>query len=145
MRSIITTIDLDISPAKAWEVLTQFENYPAWNPYLRSIEGTLAVGETLRVTLQPEKGNARTFDRRVSSVVEGSEFSWRSQLLSPFFFQGHHFFRIIPLENGGTRLENLEHFGGILVPLFWPLINQKIKSRFEAMNTAFDEFLGRKR
>jgi len=141
MRSIITTIDIDASPAKAWEVLTHFANYPDWNPYLLSIQGNLAPGETLQVTLQPESGAARTFNRRVDSVIQGSEFSWRSKLLSPFFFQGHHLFKVIPRDTGGVRFENIEHFSGILIPLLWPLISAKIQSRFEAMNTAFKKVL----
>lgn len=141
MQSIITGVDLATSPEKVWEVLTGFVDYPAWNPYLRKIEGSLGEGQTLQVTLQPERGAARMFERRVVSVIPGEELAWESKILSPWFFRGHHIFRVRAVDDNTTHFENIEHFSGLLVPLVWRWVHPKIRSRFEAMNGALQDVL----
>ncbi|MGZ5382453.1 MAG: SRPBCC family protein [Acidimicrobiia bacterium] len=39
MRSIETSIEIDAQPARVWEVLTGFERYPEWNPFVASLHG----------------------------------------------------------------------------------------------------------
>ena len=34
MKEIITETIVDTKPEKVWEVLTDFENYPTWNPFI---------------------------------------------------------------------------------------------------------------
>ena len=36
MKEIKTEI-IDTKPEKVWEVLTDFENYPTWNPFIQNI------------------------------------------------------------------------------------------------------------
>jgi uncharacterized protein YndB with AHSA1/START domain len=43
-RGMRTSIDLDASPERVWEVLTDVPAYPDWTPVLASAEGVFAVG-----------------------------------------------------------------------------------------------------
>ena len=46
-----TTFPIVASPEAVWEVLTDFERYPEWNPSLPSISGELRPGSTVSLTL----------------------------------------------------------------------------------------------
>ena len=39
-----TEIEIDAPTETVWETLTKLENYPNWNPFIVSAEGTVAVG-----------------------------------------------------------------------------------------------------
>jgi hypothetical protein len=70
-----TAIDIDATPERVWEVLTDFAAYPQWNPFME-ITGTPRVGERLKVRLQPSGGRGMTFtiervgDHRVRFVQQ---------------------------------------------------------------------------
>jgi len=44
MKEIKTEIIINTKPEKVWEVLTDFENYPTWNPFIQNIFGEQKVG-----------------------------------------------------------------------------------------------------
>jgi uncharacterized protein YndB with AHSA1/START domain len=41
-KEIITEIEIDASPSQVWQVLTDFEKYPTWNPFIKKISGIAA-------------------------------------------------------------------------------------------------------
>lgn len=43
-KQIHSEILIHCSPKKVWDLLIDFENYPIWNPFIRSIEGNLKLG-----------------------------------------------------------------------------------------------------
>lgn len=136
MHELSTSIDIDAGPESAWSVLTDFAAYPDWNPFVRRIEGALAVGAQLSITLQPPGGKKMEFSPKVTRVVDGRAFSWRGNLLTSWIFTGEHQFDLEP-RDGGTRLVQAETFGGLLVPLMKSMLEGSTRAGFEAMNEAF--------
>ena len=51
------------SKEKVWSILTDFEKYPTWNPFLVSIKGELAKGKKLTNTMM--NGKKQLIDRRI--------------------------------------------------------------------------------
>ncbi len=51
-KSIKTEIIINASKEKVWQVLTDFDKYPAWNPFIVSIKGELKVSTRLVNTLE---------------------------------------------------------------------------------------------
>jgi hypothetical protein len=39
MPSIYTSIRLPAPPQDIWDILTDFEHYPEWNPYFQKVSG----------------------------------------------------------------------------------------------------------
>jgi uncharacterized protein YndB with AHSA1/START domain len=39
-RQLVTSIEIDASPNIVWEILTEFEQFDRWNPFIRSINCT---------------------------------------------------------------------------------------------------------
>jgi hypothetical protein len=138
-RRIETAIEIEAPPASVWAVLTDFEAYPEWNPFIRRARGAFAKGARLEVLIEPPGGRAMTFRPRLLVVEPERELRWIGRLVMPGLFDGEHLFRIEPLEEARVRFRHEETFGGVLVPLFWKNLEPRTRRGFEAMNRALKE------
>jgi hypothetical protein len=53
--------EIDASPEDVWQVLTDFDAYPEWNPFIRSIQGNPEVGSRLSVRIEPPGAREMSF------------------------------------------------------------------------------------
>ncbi len=53
-KEIKTEITITTTPEKAWAILTSFNDYSNWNPFIKSIKGTVEKGKKITV-LEPNK------------------------------------------------------------------------------------------
>jgi hypothetical protein len=137
MHEITTTTEINAPPRSVWKVLVDFQAHPQWNPFVRSIEGSPREGETLKVFIQPVGGKGMTFRPRVLRAVPDQELRWLGRVVLPGIFDGEHFFKIEPLDQGRrTRFIQGERFTGLLVPLLRKNLDRGTRAGFEAMNQA---------
>ncbi len=139
MRRLETECEIAAPAEKIWRLLMDFENYPDWNPFVRSIEGEAKPGAPLKVFLKPGGGAGMTLKPKVVECVPDARFSWLGNLLVEGLFDGKHEFLIEPLNEGRVRFVQRESFSGILVPLIWALIKTSTQRGFEEMNAALKE------
>ena len=138
MKSLDTSIDIDAPPDRVWSVLTDFEAYPAWNPFITSIEGETRVGGKLRAQLSPPNGKAMTFKPTVQVFEEGSELTWLGRVLMPGIFDGRHTLRV-EARGEGSRFIQREQFTGIISGLLMRFIGEDTEKGFHLMNEALKE------
>lgn len=120
-----------------WDVLTDFEAYPGWNPFIRNVAGIVYQGEQL--TIQMHTGDrTMTFRPTVLSINPERELRWLGHLLAPGIFDGEHSFVIEPLGKDRVRLVQSEIFKGLLVPFSGSLLDDTERS-FNRMNLALKE------
>ncbi len=136
MKSIHTTIDIDAPAARVWDVLTDLDDYPAWNPFMPVAEGVVQEGARLKVYIKPPGGTAMTFKPTVQRAETNRAFSWLGRLFISGLFDGEHIFELEALDANRTRLVHRERFKGLLVPLLWNSLEGPTRAGFEAMNTA---------
>ena len=136
MKSIHTEIEIDASPAQVWDILMDFEKYPEWNPFIKSISGNATVGGNLKVVMQQPDSKSMTFKPKCLTAEPNKEFRWLGHLFIKGLFDGEHIFKLREREGGTTKLVQCENFNGLLLPLFWKQLNSKTISAFEQMNTA---------
>lgn len=135
MRKLLTEITISTSPQRVWSVLTDFNNYPNWNPFIKSISGNQNIGSQLNVVIQPPGSSSMTFKPKILQFDPYKQFRWKGKLLLKGIFDGEHFFKLTDNNDGTTTLTHGEIFTGILVGLMKkPLI--KTKQGFELMNHA---------
>ena len=138
MNQIELFEDIDAPPDVVWGVLLEFDSYPEWNPFVRSIEGVPVEGESLRVRIEPPDSRAMTFEPEVVTVEENRRLVWVGRLFVPFLFDGYHEFHLEPIDRGErTRLLHRETFRGALVPVL--LDRDRIERGFAAMNEAIKD------
>ncbi|MBX0333801.1 SRPBCC domain-containing protein [Pontibacter sp. HSC-14F20] len=135
MQHIETEILINASPEKVWTVLTDFERYPTWNPFIKSINGEKGLGKQLKVSIQPPDGTGMTFKPKVLAFDANKEFRWKGKLFFKGIFDGEHYFRLTDAGNGTTRFSHGEKFSGFLVALMGGTLD-KTKVGFELMNEA---------
>jgi hypothetical protein len=135
MRELHSEIEINATPARVWEVLTDFAAYPEWNPFILSAEGTPVAGEQLEVRIKPPGGREMTFKPTVVAAEPERELRWLGRVLMPRIFDGEHILRIEPLGDSRVRFVQAERFRGVLVPLFGRTF-AKTEHGFAEMNEA---------
>lgn len=135
MKAIATEIDIRADAQTVWDVLTDFEAYEAWNPFIKSVCGEARHGRRLRVRLEPPGHRPMALKPRIVQCRPGRELRWVGRLLMPGVFDGTHQFRIAAC-GVGVRFYQCEAFTGLAAPLFGAAEVAAIKDGFEAMNDA---------
>jgi len=136
---IKTEIIINATPEKVWEILTNFDEYPNWNPFIKSIKGQVEVGGEITVRIEPPEAKAMTFKPKILTFVKNRELSWLGHLLFPGLFDGKHKFELIDNGNGTTTFIQSERFKGVLVPFFKKQLNKNTKNGFKEMNKKIKE------
>lgn len=135
-KEIKTEIVIQATPEKIWSILTNFENYPNWNPFITTIEGNAAIGNKIKVSIHPPAGKKMTFRPIVITKIDEKEFSWRGKLLFRGLFDGEHKFELIDNKDGTVTFIQSEKFKGLFVWMFNP---KKTEDGFKQMNEKLKE------
>lgn len=135
-KAITTEILILATPEKVWSVLTEFDQYPQWNPFIKSITGNVAFGNTIKARIEPPGASGMTFKPTVLVYTEAKEFRWVGHLFIKGLFDGEHCFRLIDNKDGTTTFVQSEKFEGILVRLFSKMLDTNTIEGFRQMNEA---------
>ena len=138
-KEIKTEITINASTDKVWKLLTEFDNYSIWNPFIKSINGDVKVGSKITVRIEPPGASGMTFKPIVMTYEPDNEFSWLGKLLFKGLFDGAHKFEIVDNKNGTTTFIQSETFTGILVPIFAKQLDNNTRKGFEEMNKKLKE------
>ncbi len=137
MKQMSSEIEINATPEQVWQVLTDFSALPDWNPFIRSVEGDLNVGERLKVYIKASKGMGMSFRPTVLRAEPNRELRWIGRLLAPGLMDGEHSFIIEPLGDNHVRFVQRESFTGVLVPFMSALgVFKNALIGFDEMNQA---------
>jgi hypothetical protein len=130
--SIQSQIEID-APAKAVRaVLYRFDDYPNWNPFIIKVDGTVAEGKDVTVTVKPVGKDQLSGTTTIISMTD-NRLEWRGSLAVPGLFTGDHEFIIEELDSRRTLFRQNEKMSGIIIPFF---NIEPEKAGFAAMNEA---------
>jgi hypothetical protein len=135
MKELRTEIIINASPEKVWQVLTDLEKYPEWNPFICHAIGKAEIGKTVDIDFQPD-GKGLKLHCTVARFQSNRELSWKYHVTHPFLFRGEHIFTVEPLGENSVRFIDREEFNGLLVFTQAKDIDTNTKIGFEAMNKA---------
>lgn len=135
-KEIYTEITINGSPDIVWQYLSELEQYPEWNPFIKKISGDLQEGSQLQVTIDPPDGEAMDFEPELLVVIKDTELRWIGILLIPGLFDGEHFFKIEKISDTEVKFIQGEEFTGILAFALWGTFGENTIRGFEVMNQA---------
>jgi hypothetical protein len=103
-------IEIAADPQVVWEVLTAFENWPTWNPEVKSmsLQGTVAPGSTFRW-----KAGPGTITSRIERVEPPRLIAWTGKTLG---IHAIHFYWLEP-RDGKTFVRTKESYEGLVASL----------------------------
>lgn len=134
MKSLYTEIEIDAPADIVWKILTDFQSYPDWNPFIRSFDGVPEAGRQFKVTIQPSGKKPMTFKPVCLALIPEKEFRWLGHFFISGLFDGEHIFELNKLDETRTQFIQRENFKGLLVPLLWKQLNSSTRTGFEQMN-----------
>ncbi|HVE13856.1 MAG TPA: SRPBCC domain-containing protein [Elusimicrobiota bacterium] len=129
-------IDIDAAPEKTWAVLSDIDKWPEWNPFIHYAKGTLAVGNSLDVLVQPTGAKPIKGKGKVLVLEPGRRMVWVAKPFGAWILRGEHTFAVEPLPDGKSRFVQSETFTGILVPLLKGKFRRETEPGFLEMNAA---------
>jgi hypothetical protein len=135
MKELRTEIEIQASPDKVWQVLTNLDKYPEWNPFIHHAIGKAKVGEKVDITVS-SGSKEMTLHCIVVKVEPNKELRWKYHVLLPALFRGEHSFIIKPIGNNKVRFVDQEIFNGLLVSSQTKNIDTNSRQGFEAMDKA---------
>jgi hypothetical protein len=141
MHTIDTAVTIDATPAAVWHVLTDFDRYDEWNPFILRASGRVAVGETLELHIRPPGGRTSTHRPTVVAAEAGRRLTWVGAASPRWLLVAEHDFQLA-LDTTGTGvrtvLRHRERFTGILVPFLRTTLRRTARG-FAELNQALKE------
>ena len=135
MKVLCTEIEIRATPDKVWQVLTNLDKYPEWNPFIHRATGKATVGEKVDITFT-SGSKEMTLHCTVIKVEPNKELCWKYHVALPVLFSGEHSFIIEQVESSKIRFIDREKFSGLLVQTQAKDIDTNSKQGFEAMDKA---------
>ena len=135
-REVVTELYIEAPASSVWEVLTNFDAYPSWNPMMRRVRGELREGAKLALSFQ---AGGRTVNVRAKLLeVEAPRALRWGGGPSKRLLWIEHYFRIEP-EEAGVRFVHGERFDGLLGASALRLLGKNPRRRYEKVNEALRE------
>lgn len=131
-----TSIEINATPARVWEVLTDLGAYGQWNPMIVRAEGTLQQGKRLKIRFAPKGARAYTFFPKLLVVKPPRELRWLGFPRLPGILDTEHYFVMEPAHAGtATVMTHGAVEYGLLTPIA-SLFLSGTAGHFDAMNQA---------
>ena len=143
MKEICTKIIINASPIVVWNIITDFENFGKWNPFIKKISGVPKEGNTIQIFIKPPNSNGMRFEPKILKYEPEKEIRWLGKLWIPKIFDGEHSLTIRKVDENKILFIQKEQFKGLLIPLFtnmledtksgFIIMNEKLKQKAEEM------------
>jgi hypothetical protein len=103
-------IEIAAAPKVAWDVLTEIDRWPSWNPDVKSVsfEGAIAEGTEFRW-----KAGPGTITSRIQTVDPPRRIAWTGKTLG---ISAVHVHTLEP-RDGGTWIRTEESYDGLIATL----------------------------
>jgi uncharacterized protein YndB with AHSA1/START domain len=112
-RETTVSIEIKADAAIVWALLTKAADYPRWNSTVTSIEGTIALGEKIRLkSILDEK---RTFKLNIKEFEPEKKLAWGDG-------QGNRVYTLTKNGSGIVLFSMTEKIGGLMFPMYARMI-----------------------
>jgi hypothetical protein len=136
LKIIETSIVIDSTPEKVWGILTKFEEYELWNPFMTKVIGSATLNSKIEVNINTISGKKRTYYPIITRCKTNKELRWKGKSFLPGVFDGE---RIFILENSNDDkiiFYHKEIFSGLGVRLVGNKLDESLRESFVTMNEA---------
>jgi hypothetical protein len=138
-RQLSAEVEVEGSPARVWEVLTDFAAYRQWNPFIVEGGGQAVPGSRLELQMRLPGRRPMALRPVVLEAEPGRRLRWLGRLLMPGLFDGEHSFSLEPAGPGRVRVVQQEEFRGLAARPILAMIGEPTLAGFRQMNQALKD------
>jgi hypothetical protein len=136
LKTIETNIVIDSTPEKIWGVLTNFEEYELWNPFMTKVVGNASLGSKIEVNIKTPSGKNRSYYPIITKCETNKELRWKGKLFLPGVFDGERVFILEKSDDDKVSFSHKEIFSGLGVKLVGNKLDDNLREGFVRMNVA---------
>lgn len=136
MKEITTRIEIKSKPEKVWKVLTNFQLYKYWNPFIIRISGSPVKGEKIEIELRTAAKKTRIYSPVITEVKPPTELRWYGKAILPLILDGEHIFTIQENNQHDTIFTQKEIFKGLGSYFGSTRMFNDIRDSFQMMNSS---------
>lgn len=105
-------VNVKAKPEQVWALMTNAADFPRWNSTVKSIDGKIASGETIKLvaTISPE----RVFNLHVVEFTPQKKMVWSD---GNAMFKGVRTYMLTPKADGSTDFTMSEVYTGLMLPM----------------------------
>jgi hypothetical protein len=135
-RKITTEIQITAPTSSVWEVLTDFSRYPEWNPFILEVRGAVQQSASVKYRFEFPPGVRLWATAKILRFEQQKELRWAAHFLTPWLFNGEHYFAIEPVSENTVTFRHGETFTGLLLLLALPLLRIYGQQAYQGLNNA---------
>lgn len=136
MKTIETNIVINSTPDKIWDVLTNFEEYELWNPFMTKVVGNASLGSKIEVNIKTISGKNRSYYPIITKYETNKELRWKGKSFLPGVFNGERVFVLEKSDDDKVSFSHKEIFSGLGVKLVGNKLDESLREGFVRMNEA---------
>ena len=105
-------IHIMAKPERVWAIMTNAGDFPRWNSTIKSIEGSIASGQTIKLVaaISPK----RVFNLQIIEFVPGKKMVWSD---GNAMFKGVRTYTFNPKPDTTTDFSMSEVYTGLMMPM----------------------------
>ena len=105
-------INIKTKPERVWALMTNAADFPRWNSTVKSIEGRIASGQTIKLiaSISP----TRTFNLKIIEFIPEKMMVWSD---GNAMFKGVRTYTTTPKADGSTDFTMSEVYTGLMLPM----------------------------
>jgi len=130
MAVVRAEIEIDAPPERVFDVLTDIDAYPEWNPFTPKVESTLRIGDPIhmQVRLVGEKLMRQT--EYVTHNERPHKLCWGADIGPRVLCRADRCQVLTPIEGGRTHYLCTDEIRGLLAPLVMLFYGKAMKRGF---------------
>jgi hypothetical protein len=136
LKTIETNIVIDSTPERIWDVLTNFEEYELWNPFMTKVVGNASLGSKIEVNIKTISGKNRSYYPIITKCETNQELRWKGKSFLPGVFDGERVFVLKKSDDDKVSFSHKEIFSGLGVKLVGNKLDENLREGFVRMNEA---------
>ena len=112
-QGVSVSISIKAKSDRIWALLTNAADFPRWNSTIQTIDGRIALGETIK--LIAKIAPTRTFKLKITQFVPPTLLVWQDG--NAPMFQGIRRYTLTPENDGSVNFTMAETLSGLMLPM----------------------------
>lgn len=136
MAVVSAEIEIAAPSERVWEILTDLERYPDWNPFTQKVESTLELGAEVHLYTRLRSERLVHRVEYVTAHVPGERICWGMTMGARIVLAAERRQILTPLDAARTRYLSDDRISGMLTPIVMAFWGAAMQRGFDAVAAA---------